>query len=91
MNLRDALYNWLQIKVVSDARPEDEAAKNTLQFFEGILTEDHHVTNFQASLADETTYRIEYTVNGEARVQLEKREMVEQLLEDIRTNPQYNC
>ena len=27
MVLQDALFNWLQMKIVSDARPEDGAAK----------------------------------------------------------------
>ncbi|MFD0869868.1 Uncharacterised protein [Chlamydia abortus] len=89
MNLRDALFNWLQIKIVSDARPEDGAARNSLEFFEKILTEDHHLTRVEMSLLNDHTYRIQYTVNGVQEEQLAEREMAEQLLEDIQSNPQY--
>ena len=38
-SLQDAIYNWLTIKIVSDARPDDTAALETTQMFEQILAE----------------------------------------------------
>ena len=38
MKLTDALFNWLQIRIVGDARPRDRSARDTVQFFEQILT-----------------------------------------------------
>lgn len=32
MQLMDTLFNWLQIKVVWDARPADRSAKDTVEF-----------------------------------------------------------
>ncbi len=33
MNLQDTLFNWLQISIVAEARPEDGAARETKDFF----------------------------------------------------------
>ncbi|SFJ05522.1 hypothetical protein [Thermoflavimicrobium dichotomicum] len=41
MQLKDALFNWLQIQIVWDARPSDRSARDTVLFFEEILREDH--------------------------------------------------
>jgi hypothetical protein len=90
MVLQDALFNWLQIKIVSDARPEDGAAKETLGFFEQILTEDHKLTSFSISGSDETMLYVQYEVDGKSKKQMIDRERAEQLLTDINSNPKYN-
>lgn len=43
MKRDDALFNWLQIQVVADARPDDQSALDTASFFLEILREDHEV------------------------------------------------
>jgi hypothetical protein len=90
MVLQDALFNWLQIKIVSDARPEDGAAKETLDFFEQILREDHKLTSFSVSGSDETMLFVQYEVDGKSKKQMIDRERAEQLLKDINSNPKYN-
>jgi hypothetical protein len=90
MVLQDALFNWLQMKIVSDARPLDGAAKETLDFFGIILTEDHHLSEIDAGIEDETKLYIRYNVNGESTKQSFDRERAEQLLTDINSNPKYN-
>jgi hypothetical protein len=90
MVLQDALFNWLQIKIVSDARPEDGAAKETLDFFTLILTEDHKLTSFCISGSDETMLYVQYEVDGKSKKQMIDRERAEQLLTDINSNPKYN-
>jgi hypothetical protein len=90
MVLQDALFNWLQIKIVSDARPEDGAAKETLDFFEQILREDHKLTSFSISGSDETMLFVQYEVDGKSKKQMIDRERAEQLLTDINSNPKYN-
>lgn len=90
MKLFDALFNWLQIKVVADARPDDKAAVDTRDFFEEILREDHKVTSLAVN-QDDTMYRIRYQVeDGSAKTQMFDRESVEQLLEAIESEPKYN-
>ncbi|MBP1156302.1 MULTISPECIES: hypothetical protein [unclassified Paenibacillus] len=89
MKLQDALFNWLQISIVAEARPEDHAAAETRDFFEVILREDHHLTRFSYT-SDNSVYRIQYETAEEHRTQEFDRESAEQLLEDINSNPKYN-
>jgi hypothetical protein len=88
--LQDALFNWLQIKVVSEARVDDHAAKDTLDFFEQILSEDHLLSDFQVTQTDETKYHVQYTQEGEIKQKQFDRERIDQLLTDINSNPKYN-
>lgn len=90
MKLQDALFNWLQIKTVSDARPDDHSAKETLSFFEVILTEDHKLVSFEVTHTDDTMIHIRYETDGKTKTQMFQRELVEKLLEDINSNPKYN-
>jgi hypothetical protein len=90
VQLQDALMNWLQIKLVADGRPEDNAAKETLSFFEEILKEDHGLELFTIGNADDTMYHVTYEVEGKKKTQLFDRERAEQLLVDINANPKYN-
>jgi hypothetical protein len=89
VNLQDALFNWLQIKIVAEARPEDNAAKETRDFFEVILKEDHHISSFTVE-QDETMYHIRYVVGDVTKRVMYDRESAEQLLTDINSNPKYN-
>ncbi len=89
MNLLDALFNWLQIKIVSEARPDDTAAKSTTDFFADILSENHKVTELKVE-KDETMYRIRYDVDGKTKTQMYDIDSVEKLLHDIESEPRYN-
>lgn len=90
MNLHDALFNWLQIKQVSEARPDDKAAKDTLDFFAVILAEDHQLADVQVAEIDERMYHVQYREAGELKIKKFPREMTDRLLEDINSNPKYN-
>ncbi|RIX59358.1 hypothetical protein D3P08_04165 [Paenibacillus nanensis] len=90
MRLEDALFNWLQIRIVADARPEDNAAKDTLAFFEQILREDHGLSSFDIEKQDETMLHVRYEKDSRSKLQLFPRESGEQLLRDIIDNPKYN-
>ncbi|MDQ8736834.1 hypothetical protein [Paenibacillus sp. LHD-38] len=90
MKLEDALFNWLQIKLVATARQDDQAALDTLAFFEQILTEDHGLTDFAITKTDDTMIHIKYEKDGRAKLQFYPRELGEQLLSDIESNPKYN-
>ena len=43
-SLQDALYNWLTIYVVAQARPDDMAAQETASFFYEILRHDFQIS-----------------------------------------------
>jgi hypothetical protein len=90
VTLQDALFNWLQMVIVSEARPEDHAAKETRGFFEQILKEDHGLIDFHIEQKDETMLYIRYEQDGKSKKQMFDRESSEKLLDDIRSNPKYN-
>ncbi|WJH33063.1 hypothetical protein MJA45_10860 [Paenibacillus aurantius] len=90
MNVQDALFNWLQIKLVQEARPDDGAAKETVDFFEQILREDHKMTVFEVVRTDDTMVHIQYETDGRKKLQMFDREAAERLLADIEANPKYN-
>lgn len=89
MKLKDALFNWLQIKVVSEARPEDKAALDTYQFFSEILREDHHVTDPVAS-KEEDQYVVRYLREGKEEMETFDAYLVDLLLMQIESEPKYN-
>lgn len=90
MRLQDALYNWLQIKLVAAARSDDRAAAETEQFFAEVLTEDHKAHDVTIARQDDTMYYVEYVIEGEKRTEMFDREAADQLLRDINSNPKYN-
>jgi hypothetical protein len=90
MTLHDALFNWLQIKLVAEGRPEDNAAKDTLHFFEQILREDHQLDSFSVISSDDTMYYIQYEKEGKSKKEMFDRQLADQLLADILSNPKYN-
>lgn len=88
MNLREALFNWLQIKVVWDARPQDRAAEDTACFFHQILTEDHGVDELHVE-REEDGYRVAYRQGGGEHTLRFDRDRIEQLLVSIEAEPRY--
>ncbi|QHW30402.1 hypothetical protein GZH47_05780 [Paenibacillus rhizovicinus] len=90
MRLEDALFNWLQIQLVAEERPEDRAAADTRDFFLEILTDDHGVTNLLVHKTDDTMIHLKYDKDGRTKLQMYPREAAEQLLTDINQNPKYN-
>lgn len=86
-SVQDALYNWLTIKVVSEARPEDSAARETKELFEKILREDHGIYDLDISM-DETMYQVAYTVNGESKTSRFPIELINVLLNQINEQPE---
>jgi hypothetical protein len=90
LTLQDALFNWVQMAIVADARPDDQAARDTRDFFEQILQEDHGLTSFYVEQKDETMLYIRYEHEGMSKKQMFDRESTEKLLDDILSNPKYN-
>lgn len=91
MKLQDAFFNWLQMHIVQQARPDDEAAKETLDFFALILREDHGVSQLEiVDEADRMKIHIAYRQDGIQHKQSFDREAAEKLLDDINSNPIYN-
>lgn len=89
MKLNDALFNWLQIKVVAEARPDDQAAQETYQFFTSLIHEDHQI-KIEEIEKDETMYRLIYFLEGKKKTQMFDREAVDVLLDNIENEPKFN-
>ncbi len=87
MNLQDAMFNWLQMHIVSEARPEDRAARDTLDFFATILREDHNLGRFEITAVDEENIIVQYELEDGEQTKAFDRELCEKLLADINSNP----
>jgi hypothetical protein len=89
MNLQDTFYNWLSIKQVKDARPDDNAAQDTYQFFDEILTEDHNIEKKEVQ-KEGYMYVIQYWVDGVEKEQQFPIDLIDALLQSIESEPKYN-
>lgn len=92
MNLHDALFHWLQMKKVAEARPNDRAALDTMQFFTDVLLEDHQLAHFELFEQDEEFYYVSFRKMEEEEHSVKRFpiEAVDHLLADIEANPKYN-
>lgn len=91
MQLNDALFNWLQIEIVREARPSDRSAADTVHFFEELLREEHQVISIHKQLKD-TKYELTYQFQDQEKKETISfpREVAEKLLQDILAEPKYN-
>lgn len=86
MSLQDLIYNWLTIKVVVDARPEDTAAAETKNMFEGLLAEEHGIDHPEVILEDEV-YSITVEREGKPKTYKFPRDLIEVMLDQINDEP----
>ncbi|WP_042456023.1 hypothetical protein [Neobacillus dielmonensis] len=86
-SLQDVLYNWLTIKVVCDARPDDTAAAETKAHFDELLGTEHHVSNIEIS-TDEDMYYISYQQDEDRKKTRFPRELIEIMLNQINREPE---
>lgn len=85
-SLQDAIYNWLTIKVVCDARPDDAAAKDTEKTFYRLLQEEYDVSEMQIE-QEEELYFISCHVKDEKHTYRFPRELIDCMLDSINENP----
>lgn len=86
-SLQDALYNWLSIKVVCDARPDDTAAKETVEMFLTILENEHHVSNIGVTKHEEM-YLVTFQKNGENGSHRFPIDLIDCMIDSINENPE---
>ncbi|MGX6442092.1 hypothetical protein ACWM35_02505 [Neobacillus sp. K501] len=89
-SVQDALYNWLSIKVVCDARPEDTAARETLDLFDDMIMNEYRLTNIEVT-TDEMMYYVSYIQGGETKKTRFPRELIEVMLNQINEEPDKYC
>ncbi|RDU38435.1 hypothetical protein DRW41_02405 [Neobacillus piezotolerans] len=91
-SLQDTIYNWLTIKVVCDARPNDSAALETMEMFEGMLTDNYGVSASDLTIeTDENMYYVHYERDGEKKKTRFPRELIEVMLNQINMEPDKFC
>ncbi len=84
MRLMDALFYWLQLKWMTLARPDDQAARDSLSFFAQILSEDHELASFEITGEERGKIYVTYTSPSEpGKTVWFDREAVEQLENDM--------
>lgn len=86
-SLQDIVYNWLTIKVVSDHRPDDKAARETEKLFQEILRNEHSVQNIKVT-EDSSMYYVHIVQNGKERSYRFPRELAEAMLMQIVREPE---
>ncbi|MDP4085678.1 MAG: hypothetical protein Q8934_13820 [Bacillota bacterium] len=87
-SLQDTLYNWLTIKVVSDARPDDSAARETTDLFEEMLTNEHGVTELEI-IKNAPMYDVFYLHEGEKKKKRFPMELADFMLNQINEKPEW--
>lgn len=85
-SVQDTLYNWLTIKVVCDARPDDTAAKDTLNLFEEMIA-DLHLSNLVVT-KDDLMYYVSYQQGEETKKARFPQELIEVMLKQINQDPE---
>ncbi|MEH7076050.1 hypothetical protein [Neobacillus drentensis] len=85
-SVQDTLYNWLTIKVVCDERPDDTAARDTLNLFEEMLTE-LNLSNIEVT-TDAVMYYVSYQQGEETKKTRFPRELIEVMLQQINKEPE---
>jgi hypothetical protein len=85
-SVQDTLYNWLTIKVVCDARPDDTAARDTLNLFEEMLA-DLNLSNIEVT-TDVVMYYVSYQQGEETKKTRFPRELIEVMLQQINQEPE---
>lgn len=89
MKIEDAIFNWLQITVVYKARPNDQSAKETSEFFRRVLADDHNISDINYEL-DGFTYNIRYEIEGKEATIRFNSTMIDKLITDIENESKYN-
>ena len=85
-SLQDAIYNWLTIKIVSDARPDDTAALETTQMFERMLADEHKVLSHEVK-RDALMYYVTVEQEDNSKEYRFPRDLIEVMLDQIRNEP----
>jgi hypothetical protein len=85
-SVQDTLYNWLTIKVVCDARPDDTAARDTLNLYDEMLA-DLNLSNIEVT-TDVVMYYVSYQQGEETKKTRFPRELIEVMLQQINQEPE---
>ncbi|AIK39915.1 MULTISPECIES: hypothetical protein [Bacillus] len=86
-SVQDALYNWLTIKTVAEARPHDAAAQETYLLFHHMLHEDHQLRDITVE-KKEDMYLVTYEQEGEKHSTRFPIELIDCFLDQMKREPE---
>lgn len=86
-SIQDAFYNWLSIREVALARPEDVAAKETEALFFDILKEQYGIDDVRVEKEGKRVMVYYSVQNEEKKIQL-PRDYVESMIDQMNQNPE---
>lgn len=86
-SIQDALYNWLSIKVVADARLDDTAAQDTAEIFQQILRNEHQIHKINVE-RHELMYVLTYQVDGNEKTMKFPTELIDVMLNQMIDEPE---
>jgi hypothetical protein len=86
-SIQDALYNWLTIKIVADARPDDHAAIETYEMFEQILIKEHGASDLKI-MKDDIFYYVTYFHNDNEKKTRFPIELIDVMYNQIEQEPE---
>ncbi|PFE05855.1 hypothetical protein COE15_03145 [Bacillus cereus] len=86
-SVQDTLYNWLTIKTVAEARPNDAAAQETYLLFHDMLHEDHQLSDVEVE-KKEDMYLVTYKRGGEKHSTRFPVELIDCFLDQMRQEPE---
>lgn len=85
-SLQDTLYNWLTIKVVADAREDDESAQDTEKLFYELLTTEHGLTDIKIE-KDQEMYFVHYSLEDARKSAKFPVELIDVMLQEMESEP----
>ncbi|HDR7791686.1 TPA: hypothetical protein QCY19_000207 [Bacillus luti] len=86
-SVQDALYNWLTIKTVAEARPDDIAAQETYTLFQNMIYNEHQIRNVEVDKREDM-YLITFEVEGEKKNTRFPLEAIDCFLDQINREPE---
>ena len=81
-------YNWLTIKTVAEARPDDSAAQETYVSFQEYDIEEHKLLNVEVKKRTRKSYLITYEIDGEIRCARFPVEAIDCFLDQMNREPE---
>ncbi|WP_416826983.1 hypothetical protein [Ectobacillus polymachus] len=86
-SVQDSIYNWLTIKVVAEARPDDKAAIETFELFDHILREEHGIIDVKIEKREDM-YLVTYNRDGETKSTRFPIELIDCYLDQMNREPE---
>ncbi|WP_028398875.1 hypothetical protein [Ectobacillus panaciterrae] len=86
-SVQDAIYNWLTIKVVAEARFDDQAAQETYELFDDMLRNDYGISKVMVEKLEDM-YFITYEIGEQTKTTRFPLELIDCYLDQMNREPE---